>query len=168
MFFFDTISKDEEDYAFKKQNGAKPITHFPTKWNSYYECRICGKRIGDIVYNFCPSCGYKILWSSPRCLTGYPNIDQNRGNYRYLPDDEELQSRRRCAIRAMCGTIPRFTRGMKGIAYDIWDCGYCGAVAKIQNNYCWKCGGKHHWNKAINTLTDKRKQYYTDIRSQIE
>ncbi len=168
MFFFNIIAQEEEEYAFKKQDGIKPITREFATWRLYYECGNCGKRIGDIVYNYCTSCGYKILWSSPRCLTGYPNIDKDRGDYKCVPDKEALQSRRWCAIRAMCGAIPRFTQGMKGIAYDSWDCGNCGATAKVQENYCWKCGGKHHWNDAINALTSKRKQHYTEIREQIE
>lgn len=168
MFFFYLLTQEQEEYAFKKQTGIKPITRNPATWRSYHECGNCGKRIRDINYNYCTSCGYMIKWSNPRCLTGYPGIDKNSGSYKYMPDEEELQSRRRSAIRAMCGAMPKFTQGMKGISYDTWDCGNCGSVAKVQHNYCWKCGGKHHWNDVIETLTSKRKQYYSEIREKSE
>lgn len=167
MFFFEFLTQEQEEYAFKKQEGIKPVIREPAAWRSYYECGNCGEKIEDINYNYCTLCGYKILWNVPRCLTGYPGIDEKRGVYKYVPDEEALQSRRRSAIKAMYGAAPRFTQGIKGIAYDIWDCGNCGACAvKVSDNYCWKCGSKHHW-EIINTFTGKRKQHYAEMRDRI-
>lgn len=176
MFFFffsrsdillDELTPEQEEYALKKQAGVQPITRDPATWHSFYECGKCGNRIKDINYNYCTACGYRILWSNPRCLTGYPDIDKNKGSYKYVPDEEELHSRRLSAFRAMRGKTPRFTQGMKGIAYDSWDCGSCGACAvKISDNYCWKCGTKHHW-EILNTFTGKRKQYYAEVTAGI-
>lgn len=160
----DELTQEDEEYAFVKQAGVKPITRDPATWHSYYECGNCGNKIRDINHDYCTLCGYYILWSEPRCLTGYPGIDEERGDYKYVPDEEALQSQRRCAIRAMLGATPRFTQGIKGIAYDSWDCGNCGACAvNVSDNYCWKCGSKHHWD-ILNTFTGKRKQHYAELR----
>lgn len=50
--------------------GAKPKFHkglYGTKYDSY-TCGNCGSGI-DVIYDYCPKCGYKLLWDNPRCLT---------------------------------------------------------------------------------------------------
>ena len=49
-------------YEFDKLDGAKPNI------KSWYTCRHCGRTV-MINHNFCPNCGYELLWDGIRCLT---------------------------------------------------------------------------------------------------
>ena len=49
--------------------GYKPKYHKGIHIRSYYTCGQCGATIGEIIYNYCNNCGYRIKWDNPRCLT---------------------------------------------------------------------------------------------------
>ena len=59
-------------YVRDKDKGIAPKYHKGIKTAyDYWSCGQCGRRTKDYVGdNFCVECGYRILWSSPRCLTG--------------------------------------------------------------------------------------------------
>ena len=60
-------------YIKAKEDGVKPIFHkgiYGHK-HDHWTCGNCGVTTKDTVLdNYCWNCGYKILWDSPRCLTG--------------------------------------------------------------------------------------------------
>ena len=52
-------------------NGIKPKYHKGKHVDDWWTCGNCGTTIFDgVVPNYCMNCGYRIRWSSPRCLTG--------------------------------------------------------------------------------------------------
>lgn len=55
-------------YEFGKHDGAKPRYHKGQHIKDWYTCRNCGSGI-DVGHNFCPNCGYTLLWDSIKCLT---------------------------------------------------------------------------------------------------
>lgn len=55
-------------YEFDKLDGEKPKYNRGKHMNDWYTCGNCGSRV-DVGHNFCPNCGYKLLWDSTRCLT---------------------------------------------------------------------------------------------------
>ena len=58
-------------YMKSKEDGIKPTFHpgiYGKKFDSYH-CGNCAKEGLRITDNFCPNCGYRILWDSTRCLT---------------------------------------------------------------------------------------------------
>jgi predicted RNA-binding Zn-ribbon protein involved in translation (DUF1610 family) len=65
------LTEQQKDAAIKHMQGAKPKFHkgrYGTKYD-YHTCGACGCDI-TVVYDYCPNCGTRILWDSPRCLTG--------------------------------------------------------------------------------------------------
>lgn len=62
------------EYHRKQAEGLVPRYHKGMSIKSYYTCRNCG-RTADIIFNFCPNCGYALNWDNPRCLTGLPLVD---------------------------------------------------------------------------------------------
>ena len=55
-------------YEFDKLDGVKPRYNRGKHIKSWYTCRNCGSTV-MIHHNFCPNCGYKLLWDGIRCLT---------------------------------------------------------------------------------------------------
>lgn len=52
-----------------ENNVSKPKYHKGKYVKDWWTCGHCGDQIYEIVYNYCPWCGYKIKWDSIRCLT---------------------------------------------------------------------------------------------------
>ncbi len=71
------LSEAQERYALDAYKGAKPKFHKGKygKKHDYYTCGKCGVTVKDIVDDFCWSCGTRILWDNPRCLTDYKEQD---------------------------------------------------------------------------------------------
>ena len=55
-------------YEFDKLDGAKPRYNRGKHIKDWYTCRNCGSEV-MINHNFCPNCGYRLLWDGIRCLT---------------------------------------------------------------------------------------------------
>lgn len=55
-------------YEFSKLDGEKPRYNRGKHIKSWYTCRHCGSTV-NIEHNYCPNCGYKLLWDGIRCLT---------------------------------------------------------------------------------------------------
>lgn len=55
-------------YEFEKLDGAKPRWNKGEHIKSWWTCRNCGKTV-RIEHNFCPNCGYELLWDGIRSLT---------------------------------------------------------------------------------------------------
>lgn len=55
-------------YEFSKVSGEKPRYHKGKYIKDWYTCRHCGSTV-EINHNFCPNCGYELLWDGIRCLT---------------------------------------------------------------------------------------------------
>lgn len=62
------------EYHRNQADGQKPKYHKGDCIKDWYTCRNCGRR-AEITFNFCPGCGYRIMWDSTRCLTGLPLVD---------------------------------------------------------------------------------------------
>lgn len=64
------ISEPQKDLALKAMEGAKP-KYRKGKYGKQYDshtCGNCGYQI-SVTYDYCPKCGYRLLWDNPRCLT---------------------------------------------------------------------------------------------------
>lgn len=61
-------SVNRVQYEFSKLDGAKPKFNKGKYIKDWYTCRNCGSTV-EIGHNFCPNCGYKLLWDGVRCLT---------------------------------------------------------------------------------------------------
>ena len=70
------------DYHRRQAEGVKPKFNAGGGIREYYTCRNCGFRV-DVVYDYCPKCGYRIRWDSTRCLTGLPLADMAEGGADY-------------------------------------------------------------------------------------
>lgn len=55
-------------YEFDKLDGAKPRYNNGKHIKSWYTCRNCGHTV-EIGHNYCPNCGYTLLWDGVRCMT---------------------------------------------------------------------------------------------------
>jgi len=66
-------------YLQAKDDGVKPRFHkgeYGKKYD-YWSCGQCGAITKFYtVDNYCHKCGYRILWDSPRCLTGAKKEDE--------------------------------------------------------------------------------------------
>ena len=66
------LSEPQKEHALRMMEGARPKFRkgiYGKQYNSH-SCGNCGRGI-DVVYDYCPQCGYRILWDNPRCLTDY-------------------------------------------------------------------------------------------------
>ncbi len=65
------LSEPQKLYAYRMYQGEKPKFHKGKYGKKYdnYTCGNCGAGLKDIVDDFCWSCGFRILWDNPRCLT---------------------------------------------------------------------------------------------------
>lgn len=66
------LSDAQKDLALKQMEGAKPKFH-KGKYGKKYDnhtCGNCGHGI-QVHYDYCPKCGFRLLWDNPRCLTDY-------------------------------------------------------------------------------------------------
>jgi len=78
MFIYVDIPKDlspaRVEKALKAEFGCKPKYHkgHYGKRYEYWTCGNCGARTKDTVLdNYCWNCGYRIIWDSCRCMTGW-------------------------------------------------------------------------------------------------
>lgn len=55
-------------YELDKMSGITPKVNKGKYVGSWYTCTRCGRKV-NIEYNFCPNCGYQLLWSHVRCMT---------------------------------------------------------------------------------------------------
>lgn len=65
------MTQAQIDAAMRHMEGMQPKFH-KGKYGKQYDnhtCGACGFGI-TVVYDYCPKCGTRILWGSPRCLTG--------------------------------------------------------------------------------------------------
>lgn len=62
------------DYHRRQAEGTKPKWHKGQSIKDYYTCGNCGRTV-DIIFDYCPNCGFALKWDSTRCLTGLPLAD---------------------------------------------------------------------------------------------
>ena len=65
-------------YHRAQAQGVKPKYHKGDCIKDWYTCGNCGRTV-EINFDYCPKCGYQILWDSTRCLTGLPLVDMAEG-----------------------------------------------------------------------------------------
>lgn len=65
------LSDPQEVAAIRHMIGAKPRLNKGVHGKKYdnYTCGECGFVL-QITDNYCPNCGTRCLWDSPKCLTG--------------------------------------------------------------------------------------------------
>lgn len=65
------LSEAEHHYALQAQVGRKPKLR-RGKYGKQYDSHTCGQcgYIVSVTDNFCPKCGFRILWDDPKCITG--------------------------------------------------------------------------------------------------
>lgn len=66
------LSDAQKEAAIRHMEGAKPKFH-KGKYGKQYDSHTCGNcGFGlEVIYDYCPKCGCRLLWDSPRCLTDY-------------------------------------------------------------------------------------------------
>lgn len=69
------------DYHRKQAIGERPKYHKGMSIKDYYTCGNCGRNI-EIIFDYCPKCGYAIKWNTTRCLTGLPLVDASEKEIR--------------------------------------------------------------------------------------
>lgn len=57
-------------YRFAQCKPVKPKRHKGKYIKDFYTCGNCAFSVSEIGWDYCPNCGYRIGWDSPRCLTG--------------------------------------------------------------------------------------------------
>ena len=65
------MSEAQIEAAMRHMEGTKPKYHkgvYGKKFD-HHTCGACGFGV-NVVYEYCPKCGTRILWDSPKCLTG--------------------------------------------------------------------------------------------------
>lgn len=55
-------------YEFSKVDGKKPRRNKGKYIADWYTCSHCGSTV-EVNHNFCPNCGYILVWDGIRCLT---------------------------------------------------------------------------------------------------
>lgn len=70
------MTEAQMEAAIKHMEGCDPKYHKGKygKQFDYHTCGYCGFTV-TVVYDYCPKCGTRILWTNPKCLTG---IDEER------------------------------------------------------------------------------------------
>ena len=66
--FYCDADSDISNLPKSKSDGEKPRYNRGKHIKSWYTCRHCGCTV-NIEHNYCPNCGYKLLWDGIRCLT---------------------------------------------------------------------------------------------------
>ena len=71
------MTEQQRAAAIQHMEGAKPKFRKGIYGKQYdnHTCGYCGAGM-SVIYNYCPTCGTRALWESPRCLTGQ---DDNTG-----------------------------------------------------------------------------------------
>ena len=73
------LSAPRIEKALQAEYGFKPKWHeghYGKKYD-YYTCGQCGATVKyGVGENYCYNCGYRIVWDSPRCLTGYKSTER--------------------------------------------------------------------------------------------
>ena len=68
------------EYHRAQAIGMKPKFHkgqYGRKYDSW-TCGNCGRVLSkDVLNKYCEGCGYRVLWSNPRCLTGKDEADDS-------------------------------------------------------------------------------------------
>ena len=78
----ESLSEAQYEKAIRAEIGYIPKYHkgkYGAKYD-YHSCGQCGASI-EVINNYCPNCGYRVLWTNPRCLTSYHTKEE----------DDELQ-----------------------------------------------------------------------------
>ena len=66
-----SLSEAQYEKAIRAEIGYIPKYHkgkYGAKYD-YHSCGKCGASI-EVINNYWPNCGYRVLWTNPRCLTG--------------------------------------------------------------------------------------------------
>ena len=85
------LSEPQKQHALDMMEGRRPKYHKGIYGKKYdtHSCGNCGHGV-DVIYNYCPSCGYRILWDNPRCLTDYQKDEQKeeqKNIFDYIVED---------------------------------------------------------------------------------
>ena len=65
------MTEAQIESAMRHMEGCKPKYHkgvYGKKFD-HHTCGACGFGI-NVIYDYCPKCGTRILWDNPKCLTG--------------------------------------------------------------------------------------------------
>ena len=71
------LSEKQKEHALRMMEGAKPKYHkgvYGKKYDSH-SCGNCGFGV-SVICDYCPKCGFRILWDNPRCMTDYPKKEE--------------------------------------------------------------------------------------------
>lgn len=83
--------KEKLERYEKMNTGIRPKYHKGNHIKDWWTCGQCGETVScGVISNFCMSCGYRIKWDHPRCLTG-ANEDKNVEVTLHEEDDLEGQ-----------------------------------------------------------------------------
>jgi hypothetical protein len=68
------LSEKQQELALRQMEGVKPkkIRGKCGRQYDYHKCGNCGVTV-EVMADYCFSCGFRLLWDSPRCLTGDKN-----------------------------------------------------------------------------------------------
>lgn len=69
------------EYHRAQAIGVRPKFHkgqYGKKYDSW-SCGNCGRTLSrDVLANYCDGCGYRVLWDSPRCVTGKEGAEDGK------------------------------------------------------------------------------------------
>ena len=144
--WYENEIKDQPVECFIQMEGVKPNIQ-KKDLHDTYTCGQCGREF-EITDNYCPDCGYRILWNSCRCLTKEDNSKQNH---------QLSKAQKELALKQMEGVEAKFHKGRCGKKYDYHTCGNCGHGISKGYKHCVNCGFKLIWkeNKAKATKRQK-------------
>ena len=57
------------EYHRAQAEGVKPKYNKGKYIKDWYRCGNCAFSSLHVEYDYCPNCGFRIKWDSPRCLT---------------------------------------------------------------------------------------------------
>lgn len=73
------MTEAQIEAAMRHMEGIKPKYHkgmYGRKYD-FHTCGACGFGV-NVVYEYCPKCGTRILWDSPKCLTGQDDEEADK------------------------------------------------------------------------------------------